>query len=113
MINFTQSATINAPVEKVFKIIADPQQIPKWRNDVPRISNISGATQTGTTFLEEVHFMGTKQLLMKVTDFVPDKKIVIEAQSGMALLPTQSFAFSPHGNITKVELSVTMKVSGF
>ena len=57
--------------------------------------------------------MGTKQLLMKVTEFVPNKKLVIEAQSGMPMLPTQTFTFTPEGNGTRINLSVVMKTSGF
>lgn len=113
MITFKQTAIINAPAEKVFAIVSDPKQIPLWRNDVPAINEVSGATQAGTTFLEEVHFMGTKQLLMKVTRFIPGKKIVIEAQSGMGLLPRQSFTFTPEGNKTRIDLTVKMKVSMF
>ncbi len=113
MITFKQSGLINAPLEKVFTIVSDPRQIPRWRNDVPKISEVSGVTQVGTTFLEEVHFMGTKQLLMKVMEYVPNKKLVIEAQSGMSMLPKQSFTFSSEDNKTRVDLSVTMKVSGF
>lgn len=112
MITFTQSGTINAPVEKVFGIVADFKRIPEWRTDVPGISQISGETKAGTTFVEEVHFMGKKQLLMKVAEFIPNKKLVIEAQSGMSLLPTQSFTFAPEGNSTRVDLTVNMKVSG-
>jgi uncharacterized protein YndB with AHSA1/START domain len=112
MIHFNQSATFNAAVEKVFGIISDPKQIPQWRTDVPAITQISGETKVGTTFLEEVHFMGTKQLLMKVTEFIPNNTIVIEAQSGMSMLPKQQFKFSSNGNTTLVELNVTMKVSG-
>lgn len=113
MIKFKQSGIINAPLDKVFAIVSDPKQIPQWRNDVPEISEISGVTQVGTTFLEGVHFMGMKQLLMKVTEYIPHKKLVIEAQSGMSMLPTQSFVFSSEGNKTRIDLSVTMKVSGF
>jgi len=112
MINFKQSAFINAPVEKVFKIIADPGQIPRWRNDVPAISGISGETMKGSGFMEEVHFMGKKQLLMKVIEYVPDKRLVIEAQGGMSLLPTQSFTFQAEDGRTRIDLEVTMKVSG-
>ena len=50
---------------------------------------------------------------MKVTEYVPNRKLVIEAQGGMAMLPTQSFAFSSANNKTLVELTVTMSVSGF
>ena len=113
MIKFKQTGIINTSVEKVFAIVADPKKIPDWRNDVPAITQVSGDTKVGTTFLEEVHFMGTHQLLMKVIEFVPNKKLVIEAQSGMTMLPTQSFTFANEGNNTRIDLEVTMKVTGF
>ncbi len=112
MFTFSQVGLIDAPIEKVFAVVSDFSKIQEWRNDVPRITQISGATAIGTTFLEEVNFMGKKQLLMKVIDFVPNKKLVIEAQSGMDLLPTQSFIFSPEGNKTRIDLTVLMRVSG-
>ena len=113
MVTFDQSGIIDAPVEKVFAYIADPRKIPEWRKDVPGISQVSGASNVGTSFYEDVNFMGKKKLLMKIVEFIPNKKIVIEAQSGMPLLPTQEFTFTPQGNKTKVDLEVTMKVSGF
>jgi uncharacterized protein YndB with AHSA1/START domain len=73
MVTFKQSGIINAPVEKVFAIVSDPNKIPLWRKDVPAITQVSGETKTGTTFLEEVHFMGKKQLLMKVIEFIQTK----------------------------------------
>jgi uncharacterized protein YndB with AHSA1/START domain len=113
MITFKLSGLINAPVENVFSTVADFSKIPLWRNDIPVISQISGETKIGTTFLEEVHFMGKNQLFMKVIDFVPNKKIVIEAQHGMGLLPTQIFEFSDQKNKTGIDLTVHMRVSGF
>ena len=112
MITFEQVGKINAPIEKVFGYISDISKIPEWRTDVPQVSNISGSTAVGSTFSEEVNFMGKKQLLMQVVEFVPNQKLVIEAQSGMALLPTQSFTFVPKGNGTEVHIQVTMKTSG-
>jgi uncharacterized protein YndB with AHSA1/START domain len=113
MISFKQSALINAPLEKVFALVSDPKRIPEWRSDVPGVAEISGETKIGTTFIEEVHFMGTKRLLMKVTNYVPNQKLVIEAQSGMTMLPAQTFIFSAEGNKTRIDLSVIMKTSGF
>jgi uncharacterized protein YndB with AHSA1/START domain len=112
MITFEQVGKINAPIEKVFGYISDISKIPEWRTDVPQVSNISGPTAVGSTFTEEVNFMGKKQLLMKVLEFIPNRKLVIQAQSGMALLPTQSFTFVPQGNGTEVRIQVTMKTSG-
>ena len=113
MIAFKHSALINAPVEKVFSIVADPGRIPEWRDDVPGVSEVSGGAGKGMTFTEEVHFMGTKQLHMKITEFVPNQKLVIEAQGGMPMLPTQTFTFVPEGTGTRLTISVVMKTSGF
>jgi uncharacterized protein YndB with AHSA1/START domain len=112
VITFEQVGKINAPIERVFAYISDISKIPDWRTDVPRVSNLSGPTAVGSTFLEEVNFMGKKQLLMRVVEFVPNRKLVIEAQSGMALLPTQSFTFVPEDGGTEVRLQVTMRTSG-
>jgi len=56
--------------------------------------------------------MGRKQLLMKVTEFIPNEKIVIQAQSGISILPKQSFNFFSEENKTRIELEVTLKVTG-
>jgi hypothetical protein len=48
-----------------------------------------------------------------VTEIVPNKKLVIEAQSGMPMLPMQSFTFTPEANKTRIEFSVAMRRSGF
>ncbi|HJR79240.1 MAG TPA: SRPBCC family protein [Anaerolineales bacterium] len=112
MITFEQVGEIDAPVERVFAYISDISKIPEWRTDIPRVSNLNGPARVGSTFLEEVNFMGKKQLLMKVVELIPNQKLVIEAQSGMALLPTQSFTFVPKGSRTKVQLQVTMRTSG-
>jgi carbon monoxide dehydrogenase subunit G len=114
MVHFSQSATIHAPVEKVFAYVADPARIPEWRKDVPGISAISGAPGRDITFLEGVNFMGKKSdLRMRIADYDPNTKLTIKAESGMKLLPTQSFLFTPVGEDTRIDLSVDMQVSGF
>jgi hypothetical protein len=57
-------------------------------------------------------FMGRKNLRMQVTDFIPNRKIVIEALEGMQLLPLQNFEFFQEGNKTRINLFVQMKVKG-
>ena len=112
MITFQESAIIFAPIEKVFAYIADPNQIPKWRKDVPSVDGFSGSPSVGVTFNEQINFMGKKQLLMKIIEYSPNDRIVIQAQHGMSLLPTQSFSFINQGANTKINLTVSMKVHG-
>jgi len=113
MITFQQTGIIDAPLEKVFSTVADFSKIPLWRKDIPQISHISGETAIGSTFVETVNFMGKNQLLMKVIEFIPNKKLVIEGQKGMDILPTQTFEFYSEGSKTKIDLKVTLYVSGF
>ena len=47
MIAFKHSALINAPLQKVFSVVADPKKIPQWRSDVPSVSRVSGETKVG------------------------------------------------------------------
>jgi hypothetical protein len=79
MITFEQFAEINAPIHEAFAYIADISKIPEWRTDVPKVSNLSGPMTVGATFREDVNFMGKKQLLMKIVEFIPNQKLVIEA----------------------------------
>ena len=113
MVKFQQTAIIKAPVEKVFSLISDFKRIPEWRTEVPAISQISGPAKAGTTFLEQVNFMGTHQLEMIVIEYEPDKRLVIEARGGMSMLPTQNFSFQKNGNETKLVIDVDMRISGF
>ncbi|HMC97986.1 MAG TPA: SRPBCC family protein [Flavobacteriales bacterium] len=112
MFNFQHTGILHAAPDKVFAVISDPRRIPEWRKDVPGIGKINGSG-TGMTFVEEVHFMGRKELLMKVTEHVPGSRLVIEAQGGMKLLPTQTFELAPEGQGTRLRLSVMMRTSGF
>jgi uncharacterized protein YndB with AHSA1/START domain len=111
MAHFTLESTINAPREKVFAVLADPTLIPRWRTDVPGITNVSGAGDR-MTFTEEVRFMGKKELQMKVTQYSPPTSLRIVAMNGMSILPTQSFELWGEGGKTKVVLSVDLRISG-
>src|SRR6266404_5580304 len=111
MPSFSQTAFIGASPEKIFSIISDPLQIPNWRKDVPAITEVSG-TGSATIFTEDVNFMGRKKLRMKITEFEPPMRLTITAQSGMSILPTQSFTLTPKDSGTHIQLDVDLKVSG-
>src|SRR6476646_5489828 len=111
MPKFSQTAFINASPEKVFSIISDPAQIPKWRTDVPGIHDIIGS-ESGMTFIEDVNFMGKKKLFMKVIEFQENKRLTITAQSGMSILPTQSFTLIAKDSGTEIKLDVDLLVTG-
>jgi len=65
MAKFTQSITINAPVEKVYKYLSDPANLPEWHPSVVRIRDITGRGENqkwtwdyklwGHIFTEEVY----------------------------------------------------------
>jgi len=112
MVHFSHRGIIQASAASVFSVLSDPAKIPLWRKDMPKISNIVLPIQSGSTFVEEVHFMGTKQLLMVITELRPVEKLVIVGKSGMPLLPTQTFTLASHPEGTELSLDVEMNVTG-
>ncbi len=112
MVHFSHRGLIKAPVDLVFSVLSDPSKIPQWRKDVPKVSDVRLPVQKGSTYIEEVHFMGTKQLLMEVTEYLPNKRLVITGRQGMPMLPTQTFVLATHPEGTQLSLEVEMRVSG-
>ena len=57
--------------------------------------------------------MGTKQLLMEITELKPNEKLAITGRSGMPLLPTQTFILHSCAEGCELTLDVVMRTSGF
>jgi uncharacterized protein YndB with AHSA1/START domain len=117
MTSFSISAVVDAPVDQVYSIISNPNRISEWRTDVLEISNLSGPTNVGATvgatFVETVNFMGRKRLAMRFTEVEPNRRLVIRAESGMSVLPTQAFTLTPEGGKSKITLDVDLRITGF
>ena len=52
---------VDAPPEKVWGIVADPRNLPRWDRHITRVEGVpSGGLKTGSSYTTEVRFMGVR-----------------------------------------------------
>lgn len=85
MLDVTQSVTIAAPPEAVWRLITDVESTPKWSSAIVRIVRDSGGPLTvGDTFTEEATLMGKVIKTAKVITVLEEAALYgEEAQGGM------------------------------
>lgn len=83
---FERQITINAPVGKVFGYLADFSRHPEWAAHRLEIQQTSeGAVTVGSTFASVGHEMGQHRAKVTISEFVPNSKIVYEADDDTGL----------------------------
>ena len=99
MIQFTNEITIQKPVEEVFDFVSDFENVPKWNYYVRRVTNLTGGEpQKGTTFHQARE---SDQQQYRVTEYIPNKKVVVETLPGSA--PEFKIACSFEGDDRKTD----------
>lgn len=99
---YTESITIDAPVERVFDYIKDPAK--SWVSMGTRIHNVKATPEgVGTTFEWEdkmfgFHVSGTNE----IAEFVPNRRLVITSSKGFLF----SFDLAPAGEGTTLTVGI-------
>ena len=93
MFTIQQSVTIARPVEEVFAFLADPANIPRWRQDVVEARN-GAPLHTGSEFEEILNFGGRKAQTFRVDVFEANKTLEVAAIAGLGIRPTQRYSLS-------------------
>lgn len=77
---FESSIEINAPVKEVWALIHKLQEWPEWMPSIKKIEEVSkGPLTVGSRVSVTVKVSGlTVKLLMTVTEFVPEHRVVLE-----------------------------------
>jgi uncharacterized protein YndB with AHSA1/START domain len=111
MFTIQQSVTIARPVEEVFAFLADPANIPRWRQDV--VEARSGAPlHAGSEFEEILNFGGRKAQTFRVDVFEANQTLEVAAIAGLGIRPTQRYSLSSHDGHTTVSIRVTVRTLG-
>jgi len=78
---FSSSVVINAPPEKVFSLVKDLEEWPRW---IPSIKNIErcsdGPLGPGAQVRVAARFGITVTLLMTVIEFIPEKRVLMQGK---------------------------------
>ena len=106
------SITINAPIEKVFDTIIDPELTAQWSSGVSEVTNIKGNPwEKGSSTDLAYHVLGMKLTQHMVTSEIEKPRKVIYLMEG-GFPGTSEFALEPQGQVTKVDIRIDYSVPG-
>ncbi len=107
----TASIDIDAPIEKVWALVADAPSHPSFD---PTCAFVKGKPQLGTRILYSSTMFPERGIVFRVTGFSPPRRMVWSARSmfGLALKRTRTFALEPHDR-TGTRFTVKEELSGF
>ena len=113
MFSIERSVVVERPLSEVFAYVADPRNTPAWRPAVLEVTGAQPPIGEGSTFGEAVNFMGRKTFGMRVTAFEPDRRIVMVAESGPPVRPTQTYTFAAvEGGGTRLIVRADVRTGG-
>ena len=100
---FESSIDINAPVEKVWAMIDKLEEWPQWMPSIKKIERVSkGPLTVGSQLSVTAKVSGlTVTLLMTITEFVPERSVVLEGKA-LGTKLTRFYTLEPVNSKTKV-----------
>lgn len=108
MTTIQASTIINAPIEKVWELVSDIDNEPKFWKGTKQIRNIS---KDGNTIKREVTIAFKDSKCMQTVTLYPKEKIVGQFTEGI-LNGTKTITLTPQENNTKLEAVWDVKLSG-
>jgi len=102
---FESSIDINAPVEKVWALIDKLEEWPQWMPSIEKIERVSkGPLTVGSQLSVTAKVSGlTAELLMTITEFVPERTVVLEGKA-LGTKLTRFYTLEPVNDKTKVTI---------
>lgn len=99
---FEGSAEINATPEKIWAALGDPEEWPRWIPALKKIEKLSaGPLAVGSQFRITARAGMTVRLSMKITEFVPEERVVMQGRVLGARL-TRYYSLMPINGHTRV-----------
>lgn len=108
MANVNRSITINAPLEKVFNYLSDPNAQPEW---VPSLVSVTDVTGSGEGQQYRWTYKMAGVLLngeTTVTEHIPNKRRVTQSKGGV--ISTWIIKLEPNDGGTMMELDIEYTV---
>lgn len=112
MAEIHKSATIDAPVEKVFDFMDDPAKIPSYTPNVERVEDVVRTdNRVGDTFRLIYKVMGiTFDEKFKVTEYQRPSRVRLTFDGGMK--GTFAWSYAPEGSKTRVTVDIDYQLAG-
>jgi len=102
---FESSIDINAPVQKVWGLIDKLEEWPQWMPSIRKIERVSkGPLAVGSQLAVTAKVSGlTVTLLMTITEFVPERTVVMKGKA-LGTNLTRFYTLEPVDGKTKVTI---------
>ena len=102
---FESSIDINAPAEKVWALVDKLEEWPQWMPSIKKIERLSkGPLTVGSQLSVTAEVSGlTVTLLMTITEFVPQRSVVLEGKA-LGTKLTRFYTLEPVNGKTKVTI---------
>jgi carbon monoxide dehydrogenase subunit G len=102
---FESSIDINAPAKKVWALIDKLEEWPQWMPSIKRIERVSkGPLGVGSQLSVTAKVSGlTVTLLMTITEFVPERNVVMEGKA-LGTKLTRFYTLEPVNGKTRVTI---------
>ncbi len=110
-----QQMTINASAEKVFNYVADISKHGEWGNPGQKLSvekTSDGPMGVGSTFKSTGQQFGTQNDTVKITEYLPNQKVVYESE-GKAGHLRHFFEITPGASGVEVKKGFDVVKAGF
>jgi uncharacterized membrane protein len=107
-----KTVTFDAPVEKVFELVDNPENIPKFMANVERVVDVKRTDlRIGDTFRVIYKVLGiTFDEKFTVTDYEPKRKLVSKFDGGMK--GSFTWTFEAQGVQTECSMDIEYQVGG-
>jgi carbon monoxide dehydrogenase subunit G len=102
---FESSIEINAPANKVWTLIDKLEEWPQWMPSIKKVERISkGSLGVGSQLSVTAKVSGlTVTLLMTITEFVPERNVVLEGKA-LGTKLTRFYTLEPVNGKTKITI---------
>ncbi len=109
MAKVEKEVTVNVPIEKIFRFISEPSNLPEFWPSLMEIKDVQSLPNGGYSArwvykMAGMRFEGTGEY----TQIVPNKSFVIETKGGIR--STITWTFRSRANITRVTLTIEYKI---
>jgi uncharacterized protein YndB with AHSA1/START domain len=101
---------LDAPVERVFAFLADPENRPRWQSSLRRVETITtGEPRAGTRWREQPLGLGWVEL--EIVRFERDREWSERAELALGTF-TLTLRFTPEGAATRVHVDAELALRG-
>lgn len=102
---FESSVEINAPVEKVWTLVDHLEEWPQWMPSIKKIERVSKGPLTVGSQLSVTARVSrlTVKLLMTISEFVPERAVVMEGKA-LGTKLTRFYTLEPANGKTRVTI---------